>query len=286
MEEKNKETEKKIEEKGVSIDKKDISKAEKSMGTIRNNPNVEGWTPKTELGKKVKEGKIKDINEILDNGIKILEPEIVDALLPNIETELLLVGQAKGKFGGGQRRIFRQTQKKTKEGNNPQFLTVAIVGTKDGFIGVGYGKSKETVPAREKALKNAKLNLFKIGRGCGSWECGCDNPHSIPFGVEGKLGAVKLKLIPAPKGTGLVAEKECRKILTLAGIKDIWSKTIGKTKTKLNLIKACETALKKTISTKTDSGPASGIKIVEGSTLGADSDADFIDEVKHKEEKE
>ena len=55
------------------------------------------------------------------------------------------------------------------------------MGNKNGVIGVGYGKSKETVPAREKAFRNAKLNIFKIRRGCGSWECMCGEPHSIPF---------------------------------------------------------------------------------------------------------
>ena len=81
--------------------------------------------------------------------------EIVDILLPNLETDLLLIGQSKGKFGGGQRRVFRQTQKKTREGNKPKFSTIAIAGNKDGYVGIGYGKSKETVPAREKAFRSA-----------------------------------------------------------------------------------------------------------------------------------
>ncbi|MFT4305063.1 MAG: hypothetical protein ACMXX8_03140, partial [Candidatus Woesearchaeota archaeon] len=126
------------------------------------------WEPKTDLGKDVKNGKITDIDQILDSGKKILEPEIVDYLMPDLETDLLLIGQSKGKFGGGQRRVFRQTQKKTREGNKPQFATIAIVGDKNGHIGIGYGKSRETVPAREKAIRRAKLNIFKIRRGSGS----------------------------------------------------------------------------------------------------------------------
>ena len=124
----------------------------------------EAWKPKTELGRKVKSGEIKDIDEILDTGKVILEAEIVDVLLPGLENELLLVGQSKGKFGGGSRRIFRQTQKKTREGNKPKFATVAVVGNGNGYVGVGHGKSKETVPAREKSLRNAKLSIFKIKR--------------------------------------------------------------------------------------------------------------------------
>ena len=122
----------------------------------------EAWTPKTELGRKVKEGKIISLNEIIDSGARILEPEIVDALLPDLSSELLSTGQSKGKFGGGKSSIWKQTQKKTKEGNKPKFATVAVVGNKQGYVGIGYGKAKETVPAREKALKRAKLNIIKV----------------------------------------------------------------------------------------------------------------------------
>ena len=132
----------------------------------------EGWKPKTSLGIKVKNGEVNSIDYALDKRIKVLEPEIVDALLPNLSTDLLMVGQSKGKFGGGQKRIFKQTQKKTQEGNKPKFATFAVVGYEDGYVGVGYGKSKETVPAREKAIRQAKLNVIKIRRGCGNWRCG------------------------------------------------------------------------------------------------------------------
>ena len=139
----------------------------------------EAWKPKTSLGMKVKTGEIDNIDHILDNRLKILEREIVDILMPDLTTDLLLVGQSKGKFGGGQRRVFRQTQKKTQEGNKPKFGTFAIVGNGDGYVGIGYGKSKETVPAREKAMRNARLNITKILRGCGSWQCFCKTPHSL-----------------------------------------------------------------------------------------------------------
>ncbi len=222
------------------------------------------WSPKTELGRRVKSGDIKKIDEIIDNGLTLLEPEIIEILLPDTEMDLLLIGQSKGKFGGGQRRVFKQTQKKTQEGNKPKFATVGVIGNKDGYIGIGYGKSKETVPAREKAMRNAKLNLIKIRRGCGSWECNCNEPHSIPFKVYGKCGSVEITLIPAPKGTGLKVEKECQKILRLAGIKDIWSMTLGKTGTKINLIYACMRALRNLMETKVDSSTSSRLGIVEG----------------------
>lgn len=223
------------------------------------------WQPKTQLGEAVKKGEITNIDEILDKGLNILEAEIVDYLIPNLETDLLLIGQSKGKFGGGQRRVFRQTQKKTREGNKPQFATIAIVGDRNGHIGIGYGKSRETVPAREKAIRRAKLNLFKIRRGSGSWASATTEPDSIPFKVMGSCGSVEITLIPAPKGTGLCIEKECEKILALAGIQNIWSKSRGHTTTKLNMIKACEKALKQLSLIKILPSHLDSLSIVDGS---------------------
>lgn len=203
------------------------------------------WVPKTKLGKEVKAKKIKNIDQVLDNKSKILESEIVDSLV-NLESDLFSMGQSKGKFGGGKRRAWRQTQKKTKEGNVPTFSAFAIVGDGKGHIGVGSGKSMETLPARDKAIRKAKLNIFKVGRACASFDCSCSKLHTIPYKVEGKCGSVVVKLIPAPQGTGLVVGRELKKVMRLAGIKDIYSKTFGQKKTTFNLVKACINALEKT----------------------------------------
>ena len=226
--------------------------------------NFDEWKPKTEIGRKVKSGEINDIEEILDKGLSIHETEIVDKLVPELETELLLLGQSKGKFGGGQRRAFRQTQKKTREGNKPKFTTVAVVGNGNGLIGLGFGKSKETVPAREKSFRNAKLSLIKITRGCGSWECDCLQPHTVPFKVTGKCGSVIVELIPAPKGTGLRAEKEVAKILEKAGIVDVWSKARGMTSSRTNLVKATFEALKNILKTYTQIEHKETLGLIEG----------------------
>jgi len=204
-----------------------------------------GWEPKTKLGKEVRTGKIKEIDEILDSDKKILEPEIVDSLI-KARSDLIFVGQSKGKFGGGKRRVWRQTQRKTKEGNIPTFSTMAVVGDENGHVGIGTGKSKETLPARDKATRNAKLNIFKISRACAAFDCACSELHSVPLKVTGKSGSVRVTLIPAPQGTGLVVANELKKVLKLAGIKDVYSKTFGKKRTSFNLIKACIDALKKT----------------------------------------
>ena len=244
---------------------------------------LSGWKPRTELGKKVKEGKITDIDDIFDSEENILESEIVDVLLPNLEEDLLLIGQAKGKFGGGQRRIFRQTQKKTREGNKIKFMACAVVGNKNGYVGVGTGKSKETVPARDKAKRRARLNLIRIRRGCGTWESDAREANSIPFAVEGKCGSVKIKLMPAPQGQGLCVEKECAKILAMAGIKDIWSKTQGQTKTKLNLITALVDALTKLSEVKIQPKDVKELGVVQGKLAENDEAEDGnIPEVEEK----
>ena len=80
---------------------------------------------------------------------------------------------------------------------------------------MGVGKSKETVPYRDKAKRIARINLIRVRRGCGSWESGVAEPNTIPFAVEGRCGSVRLKLMPAPKGKGLCVEKECAKVLYL-----------------------------------------------------------------------
>ncbi len=229
--------------------------------------DADGWKPITKIGKEVKAGKITDIDQVLDNGYTILEAEIVDALVPGLKSDLLNIGQSKGKFGGGKKSIWRQTQKKTKEGNKASFSALAIVGNEDGYVGIGLGKARETVPAREKSTRQAKLNLIKIRRGSGSWESAEPKPTSIPFAVEGKCGSVKVRLMPAPQGTGLVVEKECARILEMAGIKDIYSKTSGHTGTKLNLLKACFDALKNLSKVKIQESHIKKLGIVEGSKL-------------------
>ncbi|MFH0808011.1 MAG: 30S ribosomal protein S5 [archaeon] len=206
---------------------------------------LEKWIPKTELGRAVRAGTVSDIDTVLAGGKKIMESEIVDLLIPGLKTDYLFIGQAKGKFGGGKRRPFRQTQKKTKEGSVLTFGVMAVVGDGKGHVGIGYGRASETLPAKEKASRKAKLSIMKIQRGCASFDCSCDEPHSIPVEVEGKCSSVTVKLMPAPQGTGLVVNDELKRILKAVGIKDVYSKCSGKIRTTFNSAKACMAALEK-----------------------------------------
>ncbi len=243
-EEETKEKNKKIEE----IEK--VAKAEQDFRRGRRGEKtkeeiIKEWDPKTKLGLEVKSGKVKNLDELLNKNKKILEPEIVDYLI-NIKSDLISIGQSKGKFGGGKRRAWRQTQRKTKEGNVPTFSAMAVIGDEDGHVGIGSGKAKETLPARDKAIRKAKLNVISIKRTCASFDCSCEEKHTIPFNISGKSAGVRVNLMPAPQGTGLVVGNELKKVLKLAGIKDVYSKTFGKKRTSFNLVKACIDALKKT----------------------------------------
>ncbi|MEK6909503.1 MAG: 30S ribosomal protein S5 [Candidatus Aenigmatarchaeota archaeon] len=203
------------------------------------------WTPKTSLGKQVLEGNITNIDEILFAGKKIIEPEIVDYLVPNLQSELVLIGGRAGKGGGIQRIPIRITAKMHSSGRRFRTSALFVVGDGNGLIGVGRGSSVEPRTSMGKSLRKAKLNVIKIKRGCGDWECGCDAGHSIPFKTKGHSGSVRVELMPAPKGVGLVADNETKKLLRLAGIKDVWVKTFGNTSNRINLIYAVYDALKR-----------------------------------------
>ncbi|MDD5049178.1 MAG: 30S ribosomal protein S5, partial [Methanoregulaceae archaeon] len=96
------------------------------------------------------------------------------------------------------------------------------------------------------AIVNAKTNVIKVKRGCGSCECGCGAAHSLPMQVEGSAGSVRVTLKPAPQGIGLVTGDISKKVLELAGIKDAWTFSRGQTRTTINFAKATFNALKAT----------------------------------------
>jgi small subunit ribosomal protein S5 len=193
---------------------------------------LEEWQPRTKLGMLVKEGQITDIHEVFRKGYQIKEPEIVDVLLPEVNArenqEVLDIAL---------------TVRMTDSGRRVRFRVLAAVGNRDGYVGLGIGHGKEVGIAIRKAINYAKMNIIEIKRGCGSWECRCRRPHSIPFAVEGKSGSVKVKLMPGPRGLGLVIGDVGKKILSLAGVKDVWSQTLGETRTTVNFAKAVFEAL-------------------------------------------
>lgn len=205
------------------------------------------WTPRTSLGKDVLAGKITDIETLFEKGIKITEPTIVDVLLPGISNEVILIGGSSGKGGGKRRTPSKRTTRMHKSGRRFRLSAMAIVGNGNGYVGLGTahgppGRHRDVIA---KALAKAKLNIIPVRRGCGSWECACGTPHSLPFEVKGKSGSVHVALKPAPKGVGLVVMDEVKKVMRLAGITDVWCKSRGQTTTRANIIKAVFDALNK-----------------------------------------
>jgi len=92
----------------------------------------------------------------------------------------------------------------------------------------------------------AYLNVIPVKLGCGSWECRCNQLHSIPFKVRGRGGSVAIEILPGPRGLGLVAGENIKSLLKLAGLKDAWTKSFGSTSTMASTIKAIFDALRST----------------------------------------
>ncbi len=220
------------------------NKSKKDYQKILQAEMLEKWVPKTRLGKDVLSGKITNIYEIIDSSKKILEPEIIDKLLPDLNNELILTGGRGGKGGGAQRIPVRITAAMHKSGRRFHMNAMVVVGNEDGIVGIGTGRATETRDAINKAIAKAKTNIIKIRRGSGSWESSTTEGHSVPFKTSGKSGSVVVEILPAPKGVGIVAQDETKKILKLAGIKDAWVNTRGNTGMRINLANAIFKALK------------------------------------------
>lgn len=186
------------------------------------------WEPKTELGRMVKNGEITTFEQILEIGKPILEPEIVDVLLPDLKAETLLI---------------KSTQRSTDSGRKMQFRVVVVVGDCNGHVGIGVGKCDEIKPGIDYAIRDGKKHMISLKLGCGSWECKCHVQHSIPKSSIGKEGSTIVMLKPAPRGLGIASNETIKKVLSIAGVKDVWSMTMGNTNNVYNTAAATIKAL-------------------------------------------
>ncbi|CAG9310038.1 unnamed protein product [Blepharisma stoltei] len=190
----------------------------------------EAWTPLTKLGRLVKAGKLKKIEEIFLHSIPIKETEIVEHFLGDkLKEELMRI---------------KPVQKQTQAGQRTRFQACVIVGDLDGHIGIGMKVAKEAPTAIKGAAQLAKLNIVPVRRGY--WGNKIGNPHTIAMKVTGKCGSVRMRLVPAPRGTGIVAPPVAKKILNLAGVGDVYTSTAGKTRSTYNFVRATYDALSKT----------------------------------------
>lgn len=180
------------------------------------------WQPRTVLGKLVLEGRITSLSEIFESGWRIKEPEIVKYLLSDIRQEVLGI---------------RIVQRQAESGEVTRFSAVVAVGS-PGWFGLGHAKAYQIRDGIEKATNVALLNLIPVHLGCGSWECRCGQPHSIPYKLMGRSGSVRVRIIPGPRGLGLVAGELVKRLLSLAGIQDAWTQTFGETSSLLSTAQA------------------------------------------------
>lgn len=185
----------------------------------------------TKLGRLIKMGKIKSLEEIYLHSLPVKEAEIIDYFFKDegsLTDEVMKVVPV---------------QKQTTAGQRTRFKAFVAVGDHDGHIGLGVKVSTEVAIAIRGALTAAKLALVPVRRGY--WGSRRGLPHTVPQKLQGECGSVRVRLIPAPRGTGLVAAPATKKMLALAGVSDCYTSSRGHTRTMGNFIKACFFALRK-----------------------------------------
>eukprot|EP01066_Platyproteum_vivax_P011913 Platyproteum_vivax@DN5407_c0_g2_i1.p1 len=191
----------------------------------------EVWNPVTKLGRLVKEGKIQTIEEVYLHAYPIKEYQIVDAFFPpgSLKDDVMKI---------------MPVQKQTRAGQRTRFKAFVAVGDCNGHVGLGVKCAKEVATAIRGGIIAAKLALIPIRRGY--WGNKIGLPHTVPMKVHGKCGSVRLRLVPAPRGTGIVGAPTTKKLLTFAGVQDCYTSSSGCTKTRGNFMQAAFDALSKT----------------------------------------
>jgi len=187
------------------------------------------WTPLTKLGRLVKDGKIKSLEQIYLFSLPIKEYQIIDFFLgPKLKEEVMKV---------------MPVQKQTSAGQRTRFKAFVVMGDMDGHVGLGVKAAKEVATAMRGAIIDAKMNMVPVRRGY--WGNKVGAPHTVPIKITAKCGSVRMRLIPAPKGTGIVAAGVPKKVLEFAGVDDCYTSSRGSTKTMGNFVKATFYCIKK-----------------------------------------
>ena len=205
-------------------------RGDRGRGPRRGDDDEDEWVPVTKLGRLVAENKIKSIEQIFLFSIPIKEHQIVEKFLSgeDFEDEVMQI---------------TPVQKQTTAGQRTRFKCFVCVGDKAGHVGLGMKCSKEVSLGIRGALIIAKLNVVPIRRGY--WGSRMGAPHTVANKLSGCCGSVMIRLIPAARGTGIVAAPVSKKMLTFAGLEDCYTTSRGSTRTLGNFIKATFAALSK-----------------------------------------
>jgi small subunit ribosomal protein S5 len=189
---------------------------------------------------------------------EIIEEEIIsDEIIPVAVEAIKEAPKAPNKFSVGnrdkrknERRPSRRTERARQEfdskiisvrrvtrvvsgGRRFSFSIATVIGDRKGKVGVGTGKASDTPIAIDKAMRAAKKDMVKIS---------LTPKNSIAHPVEAKYSSARVSIMPAP-GKGVIAGSAVRTVLELAGIKEVSSKILSRSKNKLNIAKAAIKAL-------------------------------------------
>lgn len=113
--------------------------------------------------------------------------------------------------------VVKRNSKVSKGGRVFGFSALTVVGDKNGRFGIGRGKAKEVPFAIQKAMENARRNLIYIKL----------DGDTIYHTVKAKFCSTKVIMLPASKGTGIIASFVMRSIFEAVGIKNIFAKCFG-----------------------------------------------------------